>query len=150
VSIGPAARALVRLGVALILVAAVAGVWETLAAQAPSSEFHVGHLPGPIGQLRLTAMILGLAMLAAAWLEPWLGAGQPPWRLVWALHVGALITIAAMVWGATTGMYGVQISDPRPESRWLFSTRAVGLTILGGCLVDVARRISTRRPDSRA
>jgi len=146
VTIGPAARALVRLAVGLLLVAVVAGIWETLAAQAPSSEFHVGHLAGPIGQLRLTATVLGLCMLGAAWLEPWLGAGRPAWRLVAALYAGAALTVGAMIWGATTGMYGVQISDPRPDSRWLFWSRAAGLLLLAGCLLDVARRVFTRPP----
>jgi len=134
------------LGVVLLLVAAAAGVWEILASQAPGSEWQAGVLPGPVGQLRGTAAVLGLLMFAGSWLMPWLAPEREPWVLCIAVHVGVVVTMGAMTYGATTGMYGVQIYDPRPESQWLFWVRATGMGILGLCLLDFARRILLHRP----
>ena len=141
----PTARAFVRLGVALLVVAACAGVWEMLAMQVPSAEYRVGVLPGPIGQLREMGALLGLACIGLAWLVPFIAKDREPWTLCVALHAGALITIAALIYGATTGMYGVQIWDPRPDSQALFIVRWIGQGILGLCLLDVARRVIPRR-----
>src|SRR5688572_22422658 len=144
--IGPSARALVRLGVVLLVVGAAAGVWEWLALQSPGSTWHVGALPGPVGTLRGTAFTLGLAMIAAAWLMPWAAPGREPRAWVIAVHLGVVVVLIALVWGATTGMYGVQIEDLRAESKWLFRLRALGTLILIGCLLDFARRILFRAP----
>lgn len=146
--LGPCARAFVRLGVVLLLVAAVAGVWEMLAMQIPSSQYRVGVLPGPIGQLREMAVVIALVLFAGAWLMPWLAPDREPWLLCVAVHVGALVTLGAMAYGATTGMYGVQIYDPRLESQVLFIVRWAGQAVLGLCLLDFARRILFRRAPS--
>lgn len=144
-NLGPCARAFVRLGVVVLLVAAAAGVWEMLAMQIPSSQYRVGVLPGPIGQLREMAVVIALVLFAGAWLMPWLAADREPWVLCVAVHVGAVVTLGAMAYGATTGMYGVQIYDPRLESQVLFIVRWVGQAVLGLCLLDFARRILFRR-----
>jgi len=145
-SLTPGARALVRLAVLLLLAAAAAGVWEILASQAPSSDYHVGVLPGPVAQLRTTSTLFALVLLAGAWLMPWIGRGRDPWVLIAAVHVGAIITIGAMTYGATTGMYGMQIDDVRPQSEMLFWVRSTGQLLLVGCLLDFARRVMLRGP----
>jgi hypothetical protein len=144
--IGPSARAFVRLGVVLLLVAAAAGIWEMLAMQAPGSPWHAGVLPGPIATLRTTATTIALVLFAFAWLMPWAAARGEPRVLVIAIHAGAAILIASLAYGATTGMYGVQIDDLRAGSRWLFRVRALGTLILLGCLLDFARRLLLRAP----
>lgn len=144
--IGRSAQALVRLGVVLLLIAAVAAVWELLALQAPASEWHVGVLSGPVGTLRNTAVTFALVFFAAAWLMPWAAPHGEPRALVIAVHVGVAIVIVALAYGATTGMYGVQIQDLRTGSVWLFRCRALGMAILFVCLLDFARRILLRRP----
>lgn len=146
-SLGACARSFVRLGVVLLVAAAAAGVWEMLAMQVPSSDYRVGVLPGPIGQLREMATTVGLVLFAAAWLMPWIAPERQPWVLCVAVHVGAVVTIGAMAYGATTGMYGVQIYDPRPDSQWLFIVRWIGQGLLGLCLLDFARRLLFRSPD---
>src|SRR5688500_3971173 len=122
--IGPSARAFVRLGVVLLLVAAGAGIWEMLSLQAPGSAGHAGMLSGPIGTLRTTATAVALVLFAAAWLMPWAAPDREPRVLVIAVHVGVVILVLTLAYGATTGMYGVQIDDLRDDSRWLFRARA--------------------------
>lgn len=140
------ARALVRLGAALLLVAAAASVWELCAMQAPSSPIYVAVLPGPVGKLRAAATTLGLAMFAAAWLTPWIGRGaELPW-LVRGASAGSLLLVGTLTYGATTGMYGVQAVDPRFDSQLLFYLRSAGEIVLGACLVEVARRLFSRPP----
>ena len=141
----PSARAIVRLAIGLLIAAAAASVWEILARQAPSSGWHVGMLPGPVAELRDTSVTLALLCVAAAWLVPVIAPDHEPWLLVGALHAGALVTLAALAYGATTGMYGVQIDDPRSDSVWLFKIRTLGQLVLVGCLVDVARRFLRAR-----
>jgi hypothetical protein len=51
------------------------------------------------------------------------------------------VTLGAMTYGATTGMYGVQMWDPRFDSQVLFIVRWAGQGILGVCLLDFARRV---------
>ncbi len=143
--LGRCARSFVRLGAVLLVLAAAAGVWEMLAMQIPSSQYRVGVLPGPVAQLREMAVVLGLSAFAAAWLLPWIAPDREPWPLCVGVHVGAVVTLGAMVYGATTGMYGVQIYDPRPDSQILFVVRWIGQGILGICLLDFARRILFRR-----
>jgi len=141
VELRPCARAFVRLAVILLVVAAAAGVWEMLAMQVPSSQYRVGLLPGPIGQLREMATATALTCFAAAWLVPFIAPSKEPWALCTAVHVGAVVTLGAMTYGATTGMYGVQMWDPRFDSQVLFIVRWAGQGILGVCLLDFARRV---------
>lgn len=140
----PSARAIVRLAIALVIAAAAAAVWEILARQAPSSGWHMGVLPGPVAELRDTSVTLALLFLAVAWLLPAIAPAREPWVLVGALHAGAIITVAALTYGATTGMYGIQIDDPRADSVWLFKIRTFGQLLLVASLLDVARRFFFR------
>ncbi|MFW5926365.1 MAG: hypothetical protein ACOC9O_03060 [Myxococcota bacterium] len=140
----PSARALVRLAIGLLLVGALAGGWEILASQSPYSPFRLGVLPAPIAQLRATAITLALLHFSAAWLLPWMAPDREPTYLVTALYVGSLLTIAALLYGAATGMMGLQIDDVRTDARILLATRATGLVILLLCLLDVARRVLRR------
>lgn len=143
VQTGPAARVFVMLGITLLLIAALATVWHLFAAQLPSSAYHVSALPGPVAQLRDGAAFLGLAVLVLAALRPWLGEPEPL-RLAIATCVGSAVTIGGLAWGATTGMYGLQIEDPRHESVQIFALRAAGETVLAICFVLLAARIVRR------
>src|SRR5688500_15464926 len=96
--IGPSARAFVRLGVVLLLIAAGAGIWEMLSLQAPASPWHVGVLSGPVGTLRNTATVIGLVLFAFAWLMPWAAPEREPKVLVIAVHVGVAILIVALTY----------------------------------------------------
>lgn len=140
----PSARALVRLAVALLVLGALAGVWEMLASQSPYSPWRFGVLPEPVAQLRNTAVTLGLLLVAAAWLLPFAAPGEEPTYLVVALYIGSLVTLAAMTYGAATGMMGIQIDDPRLDARALLATRLTGEGILLLCLLDFARRVMRR------
>ncbi len=142
----PSARALVRLAVVLLVVGAIAGVWELLALQAPSSPVHFGELPGPVTQLRNTAVTLSLILFAVAWLMPWAAGDREPMLFVGAVHVGATVTLGAMIYGAARGLLGIQVIDPIPTATGLFVARIAGEAILFGCLIDFARRILMRPP----
>src|SRR5688572_6507142 len=97
------ARVLVRVALALWLLAAVATVWEVLAMQWPDSPFHLGVLAGPIGQLRGFSFALGGGLALAAWLWPSLyGAGKGRYALGLLLG-GALIHSLALLYGAAHG-----------------------------------------------
>jgi hypothetical protein len=61
--VGQSARTVLRLGCGVLLSAALAGVWETLASQAPGGALYIGMLPGPIQLLRETAVIWGLLLV---------------------------------------------------------------------------------------
>jgi hypothetical protein len=140
-TLSPAGRATVKLGLALLGVAAAGVVAHTLSVQTPSSPWWIGVLPGPIAQLRDASALLGALLLAGA---PYMSARpgeREPFGLVIALHAGALLVLATLVIGATTGMYGVQIEDPRPASRWLFRARTLGELVLFGAFVAFARRV---------
>jgi hypothetical protein len=140
-TLSPAGRATVRLGLALLGVAAAGVVAHTLAVQTPSSPWWLGVLPGPIAQLRDTSALLGALLLAGApYVSARPGEGEP-FALVVALFVGALLVLATLAIGASTGMYGVQIDDPRPASRWLFRARTLGELVLFGGFVMFARRV---------
>ncbi len=135
-----AGRATVKLALAMLAVAVVGVVVHTLAAQGPSSPWWLGVLPGPVAQLRDASALLAALLLAAA---PYVSAreGEPePWSLVVALYAGVTIVVITLAIGAMTGMYGVQIEDPRIESRWLFRARSLGELILLGALFAFARR----------
>ncbi len=139
-TLSSAGRATVKLGLGLLGVAAFGVVAHTLAAQGPSSPWWLGVLPGPVAQLRDTSALLGVLLLAGA---PYVSARpgeREPFGLVGALYVGTAVVLVTLAIGATTGMYGVQIEDPRPASRWLFRARTAGELVLVGALVAFARR----------
>lgn len=140
----PSARALVRLAIGLLVVGALAGGWEILASQSPYSPFRLGVLPAPIAQLRGTAITLAVLLFSAAWLLPWVAPDDEPTYLVTGLYIGSLLTLAALLYGASTGMMGLQIDDVRTDARVLLATRVTGMVILLLCLLDFARRAFRR------
>jgi hypothetical protein len=139
-------RAVVRLAVILMLVAALCTVWEVLARQAPGSPLYLGVLPGPIAHLRATATVLALALLAAAWLMPWAYGSNQPRLMVVLCYLGATLTVGAGFYGALRGMYLVQLIDPRPDATMMFILKYGGQALLGVCLLDMSWRILLRRP----
>jgi hypothetical protein len=130
-------------GLALVFAGGTAGVWEVFAQQAPFTPFRAPHLPGPISQLRESAVVLGLLFFAAAWLLP--HAVAPDARaarvIAWVAIAGAALVIGTLVAGAVRGMVVFQIFDPRPVAVRLFVFRAMGSLLLGGAYVELARRL---------
>ena len=135
------AKAVVRLAVVLLVVAAVASVWEVFARQAPGSSFSLGVLPGPIGVLRNTSATLGLIFFAVAWVMPWASRPREPRFMVRLAIVGAVLTVSANFYGALNSMYGIQITGLRPDVTYLFAVKQTGHALLGLCLLDLARRV---------
>lgn len=139
--LGNCAKTLVRLALLCFAVAAFGFVWEILAAQAPTSPYHVGILPGPVEVFRNAAFALGLIHLILAMGWEWASEGGDLRWHVRALIAGTVLTLVALAYAATTGMKGVQIHDPRVDAAWLFRVRAIGALILGIVLFDLARRV---------
>lgn len=119
-------RLLVRSGLVLWLLAGAATVWEVLAMQGPDSPFHVGVLAGPVGQLRAFSFGLGATLLACGWLWPALYAPGRGRIALGLLVGGAGLHAAALTYGASQGMVGAQLFDPRPDASWLVLTRGLG------------------------
>jgi hypothetical protein len=140
-NLSPSAKAAVRLAVVLLAVAAVASVWELFARQAPGSRFSLGVLPGPISVLRNTTVTLGLIFFAVAWVMPWASRPREPRLMVRLAIAGAVLTVCANFYGALNSMYGIQITDLRPDVTYLFAVKHFGHALLGLCLLDLARRI---------
>lgn len=135
---GPeSARAVLRLAVIVMCIAAVAGVWEVLASQAPGSPLYIGVLPGPVQMLRETALVLGLLLFAAGSLVPKAGVSR---GLVLGLQLSIAVTLLAGLYGALTGMHGVQARDLRPDATVLFIVKNLGRLGVGACLFALARR----------
>lgn len=111
--------------------------------QAPSSAFHVGVLPQPIADLKHGAFGLGVMLMTAAWLAPWI---QPGKVLRGLLHSGSIITVIGLLYAALTGMKGVQFEDPRVDSLALLATRVVGEAILGSALIGMVVRVLRAPP----
>jgi ammonia channel protein AmtB len=135
------ARVLLRLAVIVLCAAAGAGVWEVLASQAPGSPLSIGMLPGPIEMLRDTALTLGLLLLGASWLVRESGATC---GVVIGLHVAVAVTLLAAVYGAVSGMHGVQARDLRPDATPLFIVKYVGRLGVLVSLLAIARRALAR------
>jgi hypothetical protein len=132
------ARAVLRLGCSVLCFAAMAGVWETLASQAPGSPLYIGMLPGPVELLRDAAVTWGVLIVLAGLL---LGDQLLTTRWLWVLRVGAALTMAAGLYAAATGMHGVQARDLRADATWLFSLKYLGRGLLTLGLGAVARRV---------
>jgi hypothetical protein len=135
------ARVMLRLAVIVLCSAAGAGVWEVLASQAPGSPLSIGMLPGPIEMLRDTALALGLLLLGATWLVRETGATR---GVVIGLHVAVAMTLLAALYGALSGMHGVQARDLRPDATPLFIVKYVGRLGVFVCLLAIARRALAR------
>lgn len=129
-------RVVLRLAVIVLCVAAGAGVWEMLASQAPGSPLWIGMLPGPIESLRETATLLGLLLLAASWLV----SAALPRALEFALHATVALTLLAALYGAATGMHGVQAVDLRSDAVVLFAAKVAGKLGVATCLLLIASR----------
>jgi hypothetical protein len=124
-----------RLGSALLLVAAAAGLWEVLASQAPGSVLYLGVLPAPVERLRAEAFDFGVLLLIAGL---WLGERDVPRRvLVW-LGVGSVLVVLAGLYAAATGMTGMQMIDLRPDATWLFGGKLLGRGLLCAGLASIA------------
>jgi len=139
-----AVRTLVSLGLLLWLLSGLSCVWEVLALQMPDSPFHVGVLAGPIVQLRAFSFGLGTASLLLAWLWPQLygpGRGLPVLGL---LLVGSLLHVGALAYAAGQGMVGVQLLDPRLDSRLVVYVRGFAHALCLLALVAIGVR-ATRR-----
>ena len=134
-------RVLLRLAIIVLCAATAAGVWEVLASQAPGSLLSIGMLPGPIEMLRETALVLGLLLLAASSLARECGVSR---GIVVALHAAVGITLLAAVYGAFTGMHGVQARDLRPDATPLFVVKYLARFGVAACLFAIAHRALRR------
>jgi hypothetical protein len=121
-------RTVLRLGVALLGVAVLAGAWEVLASQSPGSMFYIGMLPAPFERLRSDALTFGtLLWLAGLSIDD----RAPSARVVAALIVGACLLLGSGFYAALHGMPGVQLQDLRPDATWV----ALGKLLGRGCLI---------------
>lgn len=136
-----AARRAVQTGIALIALSGVAAVWFFFASQIPSAAFRANVLPGPVSELRDATAFLGLLMFALAWLMPLAESRSTATKLFYVLLFGVVTLVLARVYGANTGMLGIQIDDPRTDSRWLLLVRLAGEGITAIALVTFAVRI---------
>ncbi len=142
------ARATLRLALGTLLVAALAGVFEVLASQAPGSPARLGILPGPVQLLRENAFTLGFLLSLGAFLlreaseAP--GVERALVRVMISLHVGTLLVLGSALYGAVQGMHGVQMRDLRPDATPLFIAKHLGYTVLLYAFVVLARRLPLR------
>jgi hypothetical protein len=143
-TLGPSARALVKLAVVLLVVGCLAGAWEILASQAAHSPWHAGVPAEPVAQLRSTGIALALLLAVGAWILPWAAPHEDPAYLVAVIYVGTLLTVGAMLYGAATGTTGVRIDAPGIGARALFAARVTGQGILMLGLLDFTWRILRR------
>ena len=127
-----------------LLVVALVGRMEVLAAQAPGSPFHAGVLPGPVAQLRAVAFDLALAVGLGALLLPRIYPEGEPRGLAVAVAVGSALLLLASGYCAAVGMYGAQLDDPRPDAMLSSIARVGGGCVLGGCALVGARRAMRR------
>jgi hypothetical protein len=138
------ARVLVRSGLALWLVAAMAAVWEVLAMQSFESPARVGLLAGPVGQLRGYAFGLGAVLLVAGWLWSRL-YGESRGRLVLGLLAGgAVLHTLVLAYAAFHGMVAVQVFDPRPDARWVVMLRGLAHLAVSSALLHALVRAFRR------
>jgi hypothetical protein len=145
--IGECGTATVRLGIASLMIAALASVWELLALQAPGSPLYIGLLPGPVTSFRELATVIGLLLIGAGLTMPWArGHRREPRVLVRVLYVGALLALGAQAYGATQGMNGVQLGDLRPDALPMFVLKHGGLALLLGGLLELGRRMLVQPP----
>lgn len=141
VELSVAARRAVQAGIALIALSGVASAWFFFASQIPSAAFRLDVLPGPVAQLRDATAFLGLLMFALGWLMPAAERTRDATRLLHVLLVGVTIWVIALIYGANTGMLGLQIDDPRKDSRWLLLVRLLGEAVTVLALIVFGIRI---------
>ncbi|MBI3217879.1 MAG: hypothetical protein HYZ44_00035 [Bacteroidetes bacterium] len=139
-----AAHATLRLAMAVLVVTALAGVWEVLAAQAPGSLLYLGVLPGPVQALRESALWCGVLTLVSslAWsrlsVQP---ASSTPRRVVFGLHAGVILSLGASAYGATQGMRGEQLFDLRTDGMLVFALKYTGHVLYAGALLALGLRL---------
>ena len=122
----PERRHLLRAGLLLLAAAALAGAIELLALQAPGSPLYLGVLPGPLGEVRVLALALGLVRLASDVLSA--RAAEPlPKALTRLLSSSAALAVLAQAYGAAQGMYGLQVKDLRADALPLFLLKYAAL-----------------------
>jgi hypothetical protein len=131
----------IRLGLVLLALAALAGLFELFARQAPYTPLALGLLPGPIQQLRDAALVHGLVALLAGLLLPAAWDSPAPVRFVRVLAAGHGLLFAALLYAAVSGRMAVQIWDPRPLAVVLTALRIVGHVIVVGAYLVWARRL---------
>ena len=141
------AAAVLRLGSALLVAAALAGLWEALASQSPGSSLYIGMLPGPIALLREALFTWGSVIVLAG-----LGLADAVVARRWirALHVGAVLTLVSGVYAGATGMHGVQFKDLRPDATWLFLGKFLGRALLFAGLLACASKVLGRAQGVRS
>jgi len=138
-------HSVIRLGIVLLGLAALAGLFELFARQAPYTPLELGMLPGPIQQLRDAALVHALVALLAGLSLPAAWPTVAPLRFVRVLVLGHGLLFAALGYAAVTGRMAVQIWDPRPLAVVLTALRIVGhLTVVGAYFVW-ARRLWVAR-----
>lgn len=142
--LGPASRATIRLGLIVLMGAAVAGVWELLAMQSPGTPLYIGMLPGPIAALRELGTVAGLLLLCAGSLLAWAKLEREPKALVVLLHVGVVLGMGAQLYAALHGMHAVQAMDLRPDALPLFVAKYSGLGVFLFALFALGRRVLAR------
>ena len=137
------ARVVLRLSAALLLAAAVAGVWELLASQAPGTPLYLGVLPAPVERLRHDSFDFGVLLAIAALL---LGEREVSRRVLIGLGAGSALMLVAGVYAAATGMSGVQIIDLRADAPWLFGAKVLGRALLIAGLITIGWAVLVKRP----
>jgi hypothetical protein len=139
--IGESARRLVQLGCLVLALAALAGVWEILASQAPGTPLYIGMLPAPIERLREATLTWGVLIVCAGLV---LGERALPARSMLGLYLGLALALGASLYAGVSGMPGVQAWDLRPDATWVFAIKFIGRALLVLSLADVARRALAR------
>lgn len=139
--LGEHARHVLRLGCIALCVAALAGVWELLAEQAPGSRLSIGMLPGPIQLLREAATTFGVLLALAGLL---VAERTLPVGLLWALRAGLGLLVVTGAYAGALGMHGLQAADMRPDAVWLFVLKYLGRALLVGGLAALALRVLRR------
>lgn len=134
-------RVTLRLGVAVLLVAVLAGGWELIAMQSPGTPLYIGMLPGPIATLRELALSAALLLCGAAALMASLRLDPEPKLLVVLLHVGCVLALGAQLYAALQGMHGVQLFDLRSDAAPLFAAKYSGISLFVVGYLMLARRL---------
>jgi uncharacterized membrane protein YgdD (TMEM256/DUF423 family) len=121
------ARLLVRVGLALWLLAALTAVWELLALQpiAQASSFAFAH--------GAATLLVGLAWDRLAPARSW---------TAWALVLGAVVHVGALMYAAAKGLLAVQLLDPRADARMVLYVRgAAHVSSVAGLLGVLLRAL---------